>query len=189
MNEHTQAAPAASPFASIPSDAAHPRRAAAGLHLPPEQARELRALLDGQDEALPPLCELRRALTDGNVCIGRKTIIDAGELAHLLRDACAAISDRGAMLCDLSDALARERHESFSDGVILALQIMASGGDTGSHQYEELLNAADAVSIYKRAHAEGMLELSGLADYVAREDHARSRALRRAVARAQAVQP
>lgn len=176
MNEHTQAAPAASPLY------------ASSLPLPLEQAHDLRAMLDGEDEALAPLCELRRALSAGSVRIGERTIIEAGELAGLLRDACTAISERGAMLSALCDVFARERHESFSDGVILALQIMASGGDTGSPQYEELLNSADAISIYKRAQAEEMLELSGLADYVAWEDHAPSRALRAALAHAQVAQ-
>lgn len=72
--------------------------------------------------------------------------------------------------------------DAFHDGVILALQVMASTGDTGSAQYEELLNAADALAVYKRAEAEEMLELSGLADFVKWPLHKPSCELRAAIA-------
>lgn len=96
-------------------------------------------------------------------------------LAADMRKARAAV----AALIAERDALRDKEHQAFSDGVILGLQIMTSGGDMGSRQYEELLNSADAIAIYMRAEAEGMLELSGLADYVAQKDYEPSRQLRK----------
>lgn len=75
---------------------------------------------------------------------------------------------------------------AFSDGVILALQVMTGAGDMGGPDYEELLNAAGAVKVYRRAEAEGMLELSGLAEYVALETHRPSAEFRAALTQPEA---
>jgi hypothetical protein len=59
-------------------------------------------------------------------------------------------------------AAALARDTGFSDGVILALQVMASAGNAGSASYEELLRAAGAEQVGARAKAEGMWKLAGL---------------------------
>lgn len=61
---------------------------------------------------------------------------------------------------------ARAYHDGFNDGVLLALQVMTSGGDMGSHQYAELLQAAGEGMLIARAKDQDMLLLSGLFDYL-----------------------
>lgn len=53
-------------------------------------------------------------------------------------------------------------NDGFSDGVILALQLMTMHGDYGGTQYCELLSAAGPNQIVERAINEGMWEMSGL---------------------------
>lgn len=53
-------------------------------------------------------------------------------------------------------------NDGFSDGVILALQLMSMHGDYGGTQYCELLSAAGPNQIVERAISEGMWEMSGL---------------------------
>ena len=53
-------------------------------------------------------------------------------------------------------------NDGFSDGVILALQLMSMHGDYGGTQYCELLSAAGPNQIIERAISEGMWEMSGL---------------------------
>lgn len=74
---------------------------------------------------------------------------------------------RGPALAALVEDASRERDEGFSDGVILALQVMNAAGDGGGVHYVELLETADAEKVIARAKEEEMMELSGLADYVA----------------------
>ena len=58
----------------------------------------------------------------------------------------------------------QDREDGFSDGVLLALQMMAAAGDAGSHLYCELIETAGLNSIVRRALQEGMWELAGLND-------------------------
>lgn len=53
-------------------------------------------------------------------------------------------------------------NDGFSDGVILALQLMTMHGDYNGTQYCELLTAAGPNQIVERAIREGMWEMSGL---------------------------
>lgn len=53
-------------------------------------------------------------------------------------------------------------NDGFSDGVILALQLMTMHGDYNGTQYCELFNAAGPNQIVERAIREGMWEMSGL---------------------------
>lgn len=80
---------------------------------------------------------------------------------------------------DNETTASRARDEGFSDGVILALQIMTGAGDMGSADYEELLGTAGAAKVYRRAKSEGMLRLSGLSEYLKQKDHAPSMRLRK----------
>lgn len=54
------------------------------------------------------------------------------------------------------------REDGFSDGVLLALQMVTASGDAGSHLYCELIETAGLNSIVRRALQEGMWELAGL---------------------------
>lgn len=60
-----------------------------------------------------------------------------------------------------------ERDEGFSDGVILALQVLNAGGDFMSNHYAEILNAGDEQKLIDRATADDMLVLSGLDKLIA----------------------
>ena len=71
--------------------------------------------------------------------------------------------------------------DGFSDGVILALQILNQGGDMGSAYYQELLETADPYMIYMRAKSEGMLEMSGLSDYLKLRLHQPAAEIRKAI--------
>jgi len=71
--------------------------------------------------------------------------------------------------------------DGFSDGVILALQILNQGGDMGSAYYQELLETADPYMIYMRAKSEGMLEMSGLSDYLKLRLHQPAAEIRQAI--------
>lgn len=72
----------------------------------------------------------------------------------------------------------QEREDGFSDGVLLALQMMTSAGYAGSHLHFELIKTAGLEKIVRRALQEEMWELAGLdapMSQSAREaiDHAR----------------
>jgi len=67
----------------------------------------------------------------------------------------------------------RARHEGFSDGVLLALQVMHAAGNTGGHDYVELLRAADKDAVIKRARNECMLRITGLSQYLKESAHDR----------------
>lgn len=56
----------------------------------------------------------------------------------------------------------QDYNDGFSDGVILALQLMTMHGDYNGTQYCELLTAAGPNQIVERAIREGMWEMSGL---------------------------
>lgn len=63
----------------------------------------------------------------------------------------------------------QSRKNGFYDGVILALQVMASGGNAFNAEYEELLKCAGVAETVERAIVEGMYELAGL-DRTANDD-------------------
>src|SRR5690606_7827163 len=56
----------------------------------------------------------------------------------------------------------QDREDGFSDGVLLALQMMTDAGDAGSHLHFELIETAGLEKIVRRALQEGMWELAGL---------------------------
>lgn len=60
----------------------------------------------------------------------------------------------------------RDYDEGFSDGVILALQMMAADGDGGGTGYVELLKTAGEGKIVARAKSQRMLRISGLSSYM-----------------------
>src|SRR5690606_23209244 len=53
----------------------------------------------------------------------------------------------------------QDREDGFSDGVLLALQMMTDAGDAGSHLHFELIKTAGLEKIVRRALQEGMWEL------------------------------
>lgn len=56
----------------------------------------------------------------------------------------------------------QDREDGFSDGVLLALQMMTDAGDAGSHLHFELIETAGLEKIVRRALQEEMWELAGL---------------------------
>lgn len=60
--------------------------------------------------------------------------------------------------------------DGFSDGVILALQVLTSAGDGGGVSYKELLESSDKEKVTARAKNQNMLELSGLEKYLSERD-------------------
>ena len=52
--------------------------------------------------------------------------------------------------------------DGFTDGVLLALQMMTANGDAGSHLHTELIEAAGLECVVRRAAQEGMTEMAGL---------------------------
>ena len=76
------------------------------------------------------------------------------ELAKLTKSSSQQVTDK-------TDA-GQGYNDGFSDGVILALQLMTMHGDYNGTQYCELFNAAGPNQIVERAIREGMWEMSGL---------------------------
>jgi len=56
--------------------------------------------------------------------------------------------------------------EGFSDGVILALQVLNSSGDGGGVNYKEILESADDDKVLRRAIEQKTIALSGLDKYL-----------------------
>jgi hypothetical protein len=61
--------------------------------------------------------------------------------------------------------VSQKETDAFYDGVILALQVLNAGGDTGCAHYEELVHCCGLEALVKRATEEEMMELSGLSEY------------------------
>jgi hypothetical protein len=57
-------------------------------------------------------------------------------------------------------------NDGFSDGVLLALQVLNSAGNFGGADYEELVNCAGKQQLLERAKAQGMVRLSGIGRWV-----------------------
>lgn len=85
--------------------------------------------------------------------------------------------DRVAEIADAAMAaldVEKVRNDGFSDGVLLALQVLNSGGDFNNAHYRELVNCCGEQDLIDRATAEGMLELSGLDKLIAANEEALS---------------
>ena len=54
------------------------------------------------------------------------------------------------------------RDDGFTDGVLLALQMITANGDAGSHLHTELIETAGLECVVRRAAQEGMTEAAGL---------------------------
>lgn len=75
----------------------------------------------------------------------------------------------------------QDREDSFSDGVLLALQMITAAGDAGSHLHFDLIKTAGLEKIVRRAMQEGMWGLAGL-------DAPMSNSAREAINRARRVE-
>lgn len=80
-------------------------------------------------------------------------------------------ADRVAEIADAALAaldVEKVRNDGFSDGVLLALQVLNAGGDYMNAHYEELLNCTGERGLIERAVAEDLLELTGLGKLIQR---------------------